>query len=154
MPIQDINFDAFVEEKEAQTEDFKSFYSELNNITQRFLKQRLDRNLFQLLCQDMKQLTLEYAESHPDTSFKIRPEHEYAYEEQSLTAYQIAELHDKFYDYHHPKDQYTYLDVQNMLFDLHNVGQVSFAEDMSKYKFSSICDKTINVAVRVYDYFP
>lgn len=152
MTINDINFQGHIEYDEARTDDFKIMYNQLNNICQRYVCMQLTRDTFFRLWSDVKQVVLEYKENHLDSTFKIRPDHVYAFESQQLTAKEIAELHKKHCDRHHEKKEYTYLDVGNMLFDLHTVGQIHAAADLSAYPLTMVCKTSVNVQVRIYDY--
>ena len=158
MPIHHINFDAFVDEEESETDDFKEFYKKLNDITRQYLGGRLTPDMFNLLMCDLENVVLEYKSLHPESSFKIRPEHRFAYRRQILSPYEVWELHEKYClgipdkEVIPEKEEYTGRDVNNMLFDLMAVKQVLGYEKIPEFIFDEVYDMGIVVLLRMYDY--
>lgn len=148
-----VDFNGFVEFDESETDDFKSLQDILQGIRDRYIGSKVTRDNFSRLNSELECAVLEYKENHPESFFRMRPEHKYAYSEKDLSVDEIASLHEKYCEYnHHSKKYYTYLEVNNMLFDLQVVGQVNGYQKFYLVDPLSICNREVNVGLRVFDY--
>ena len=153
-----INFETLpVTIEESETEDFKKLIKRIKETGNKYLYKQSNEINAICLFSEIESIMEEYKYEHPCSTFNIRPDSKYAYERAYLTVQEIAELHKKYCRYHKDKKEYTNMEVNNMLFDLKLIKQLSsyvspaVCADIPSHN-NKICTEDVLVKRRVFQY--
>lgn len=145
------------DEYEEETEDFKQLIRNIKNVFNIFVGEKMSRHNTTQLFTEVERLVSEYKTYHPESTFRIRPDHKNAFSEVYLTVGEISDLHKKYCnEYHEEKSEYTRAEINNMLYDLMLIGQLnSYVSPAFTFETSlndMIFEDTVLVSLREYNW--